>query len=217
VDVEQVEAGAARRAEMRGRFGWSDDHVVLVYAGKFSTWYMAAEMAQLFAALRALVPSARFLVLTQSPPELILDELDRVGVPRSAVVVTRVDPVEVGAHLSAADLAVSFIMPSPSKVASSPTKLGEYLAAGLPVIVGAGVGDTDAIVERERVGVVVHAHGFDDHEAALRAALALRAETGIADRCRSVARQELSLRDVGIPRYRALYERIAARRAQRGR
>ncbi len=60
----------------------------------------------------------------------------------------------------AAQLGLSFVRPCPSKVSSSPTKIGEYLAAGLPVISTAGIGDVDELldrVERRRAGPELHA------------------------------------------------------------
>ena len=41
---------------------------------------------------------------------------------------------------------MSFIKPCLSKLSSSPTKVGEYLAAGLPVISTAGIGDVDDLL-----------------------------------------------------------------------
>jgi hypothetical protein len=46
-------------------------------------------------------------------------------------------------------------------VSSSPTKVGEYLASGPPILANRGVGDVDAIVERHHVGVFME--DFSDH------------------------------------------------------
>ena len=59
-----------------------------------------------------------------------------------------------GCYLAAADFGISFIRPVPSKVSSSPTKIGEFLGAGLPVVCTSGVGDLDALVTRD-VGTLV--------------------------------------------------------------
>jgi glycosyltransferase involved in cell wall biosynthesis len=219
-DVEAIVAAADRRAELRERFGFGDAPV-LAYVGKFSTWYMAAEMASFAAALHRHDERWRLLVVTQSPHQLILDELAAVGMPSEAVTVTTCTPDEVGAHLHAADAAMSFILASPSKVASSPTKVGEYLAAGLPIVVSAGVGDVDDLVRRHGVGVVLDAHDPADHAAAVVAMKQLVGDPVVAARCVRAARQELSLAGVGLPRYLDLYhevgERLATRPATRSR
>lgn len=205
-DVESIVAAGPARDAVRRRLNL--DGFVLAYAGKFSTWYQAAEMAAFFARLLQRRPDARFLVLTQSPPELIERELRGAGVPASAYVTTRVAPGEVGAHLAAADAAISFIAPAPSKVASSPTKIAEYLAAGLPIVVGAGVGDTDDLVRRHRVGVIVERHDPAAHDAALDALDLSLDDPRLRERCVAAARDELSLDRVGIPRYVHLYARL---------
>ena len=92
----------------------------------------------------------------------------------------------------------------------SPTKVGESLAAGVPVVASAGIGDCDLLLRERRVGVVVE----DFSEAGLAKAVdelqALLHDPGLAARCQEVARQELSLSGVGAERYASLYGRLLA-------
>ena len=92
----------------------------------------------------------------------------------------------------------------------SPTKVGEYLAAGLPVIVTAGIGDLDEHVAGRRVGVLLRRLDEAGYRAALRALADLRADPTLATRCRDTARELYDLEAVGGPRYRALYEAVLA-------
>ena len=73
---------------------------------------------------------------------------------------------EVPHYVAAFDLSVFFIKASYSKKASSPTKQGEIMAMGTPLICNAGVGDTDAIVKKYHAGAVVEEF---THEAYLKA------------------------------------------------
>jgi glycosyltransferase involved in cell wall biosynthesis len=184
------------------------DRPVMVYVGKLTGVYMDREMAQFFVATRRLQPDLVFLVLTQSPPDSILDELQRAGVPQDAYRITSAAPEHVGDHLAVASRAICFCHPKPSLIASSPTKVGEYLAAGLPVVSGPGVGDTDAILRDERVGVIVEAFTDAAFERAARELLELASDPAARERCRQVAERRFSLTGVGIPRYDALYRRI---------
>jgi glycosyltransferase involved in cell wall biosynthesis len=107
--------------------------------------------------------------------------------------------------LALADFAVCSIKPCLSKIASSPTKIGEYLAAGLPIVYNTGIGDLDEL-EGEGVGVPVRAFRENDYDAATRQVMVLvedREKT--ADRCRASAVRHFSLATVGIPRYLRLY------------
>jgi len=114
----------------------------------------------------------------------------------------------VPGYLRAADVGISLIRQSPARCASSPTKFAEYLAAGLPVIHSAGVGDLDAQVEQHRVGVLVRSLDLASYADAIRRAAELRADPELAARCRSLARAEYDLHEVGGERYRRLYDAV---------
>jgi len=181
----------------------------MVYVGKFSGRYMEREVAQFFAAARALEPNLFFLVLTQSDRAAIERELAEAQVPQSAFEVTQSPPGEIGGYLERAGFGVSFYQPGLGGVACSPTKVGEYLGAGLPVIVSAGTGDLDELLDGEGVGVVVRDFSATGYQAAAREILALAADPNCAAHCRAVARERLSLERVGIPRYDRLYSELA--------
>jgi glycosyltransferase involved in cell wall biosynthesis len=182
---------------------------LLAYVGKLTEPYMDREMAGLFAAARAARPELAFLVLTQAPPETMAAELDRAGVAPEDYRITRAPAGDLGAYLGAAEQAISFCRPSFARIASSPTKIGEYLAAGLPVISTAGIGDIDATLAERRVGVLAErldADALAEHAEEIRE---LAAEPDCAERCRSAARELFSLEEVGIPRYDGLYRDVA--------
>jgi glycosyltransferase involved in cell wall biosynthesis len=199
---------APHARDVRAELGLGD-RPVMVYVGKLTGVYMDREMADFFAVARQHEPELVFLVLTQSPVDSIVDELRRSGVPEDAYRITQAPSSEVGTYLAASTFAICFCHPKPSLIASSPTKIGEYLAAGLPVVSGPDVGDTDTILREREAGIVVES--FDDatYERATQQMLALAGEPGIRERCRAVAQSVFSLDEVGIPRYDALYREIA--------
>ena len=57
--------------------------------------------------------------------------------------------------LSVSDISLFFIKTSYSKLACSPTKLGEILAMGIPVIANANVGDVAEILEQTKGGIAL--------------------------------------------------------------
>ena len=57
--------------------------------------------------------------------------------------------------LEAIDISVSFIEPSYARQASSPTKMAESFAMGIPVICNPGVGDIEAQVNNLNGGKVI--------------------------------------------------------------
>jgi glycosyltransferase involved in cell wall biosynthesis len=171
---------------------------------------MAEETARFMALAFKQDPHTFALVLTQTPPEQIETRLRELGVPEDSFRVGRAAPADVPKYLKASDVAVSFIRACYSKLSSSPTKIAEYLAAGLPVVCNAGIGDVDEVIEGDRVGVVVR--DFDDASLtrALEEVEALRAEGGLSQRARASAERRFDLERVGGARYRRIYARLGA-------
>ena len=208
-DLSQIEAQGNERDAMRRELKL-ENKTVMVYVGKFGGWYLQAEMVDFFAEAQHEIPNLHFLVLTQSEPEMIESEFARREVPTTDYTITRSAHDRVGAFLAASDFAISFIAAFPSKIASSPTKLGEYLAAGLPVVCNPGVGDVDLIVERYDVGVNVPTFAAADYRAAASKVLSLVGDDAAAQRCRHAAHATTSLQETGVPRYHQLYAAVAA-------
>jgi glycosyltransferase involved in cell wall biosynthesis len=166
-------------------------------------------MVEFFAVAHRRDPGLAFLVLTQAPAASIRSELVRARVSEADYRILRTEPAELGSYLSLADFAICFCRPSPARIASSPTKLGEYLAAGLPVASGPGIGDSERLLDGRAVGVVVDSFDERGYERAAERVRELASDPACRARCREVAQQELSLEEVGIPRYDSLYRRLA--------
>jgi glycosyltransferase involved in cell wall biosynthesis len=214
VDGERFRASAGvSRNALRNELKL-DGRRVVVYAGALGGWYLSDAMAEFLAIAREQDPATFAMIISQSPPERLLEPLRRFGVPDSAYMVRRVKPEEVPAYLRAADFAISFIKPCYSKLSSSPTKIAEYLAAGLPIVCTAGIGDTDAMIAGDRVGVLLHRFDRQAYREALESVEALRRDPGVADRCRASARSRFDLEEVGGARYLRLYRRLAEARQE---
>lgn len=208
-DLERIAKRSPERAAARAELEIGN-RPTMVYVGKFTGWYMEREMADFVAAARRSEPELLFLIVTQADPAPMLRELERCGIGPADYRVLRSEPEEIGRYLAAADIGLSFVKPCFSKISSSPTKVGEYLAAGLPVVSTAGIGDVDALLRDNAVGALVEDLSAPGYEAAVRTIASLRQDPALAQRCAAVARENLSLREVGIPRYDALYRHLAA-------
>lgn len=173
----------------------------LVYSGSLGTWYMAEEMVA-FARSVAGTMAGRTLFLTPQPEVL--------GGLKSApdwAELRSVAPGHVAGWLRRATALFFFIRPIPSKRASCPTKFGEALASGLPVICNRGIGDLDDIVEREGVGVLVDGFSQLDYASAAGRLRRLLQDPDLSARCRRLAESRYSV-DLGVSAYRKLYGEI---------
>jgi glycosyltransferase involved in cell wall biosynthesis len=128
----------------------------------------------------------------------------------ASTTVGRLAPEEVVSHLGrTCDAGLAFIRPSLSKWASSPTKVAEYLAAGLPVVTNTGIGDLDEIIRAERVGVAITEFSDDRYREAAKQLATLLADQTLRARCVAAARKYFDLEHIGWARYRAVYEQLA--------
>jgi glycosyltransferase involved in cell wall biosynthesis len=192
------------RDQMRADLGISE-RFVIVYVGSFGGWYMTDEMIELFVSARKLRPDAFAMILTQRDKETIKERLRSRSFGESDFLVRSVTPDDIPSYLGAADTAVSFIKACYSKQSSSPTKIAEYLAGGLPIIANRGVGDVDSLLESNNVGILLG----DFAPASINEALERVNNLGdIRDRCKEVAKTDFDLAEVAGTRYRRLYRSL---------
>jgi glycosyltransferase involved in cell wall biosynthesis len=194
------------RARERASRGW-DGRRVLTMVGKLGQWHLDAEVARVFAAARRRDPRAFLQVLTPGPADVLRRALAEEGVHPDAFDVRAVAPHEVPCWLAAADAGLSLVLPAPSKRSSSPTKVGEYLGSGLPVVSTSGIGDCDRLLAGGR-GVLLPALDAAAYAEGVAALSRLLDDPQTAARCRAFAEAELSLETVGHPRYASVYERM---------
>jgi glycosyltransferase involved in cell wall biosynthesis len=191
------------------RVGWRD-RLVVVYTGAAGYWQHPESLVEFFSAVRQERADAAFLCLLRTGGEKMHRALDAAGLGEVSRVEEAVPLREIPRWLSQAAVGLVWYRPTFSRIGNFPTKLGEYLASGLPVIVGGATADSVEIVTRERVGVVVREFTQEAYREALGQVLALLKDPDIVSRCRRVAEGELSLR-VGTERYRGIYRRLSER------
>ncbi|MDQ1558586.1 MAG: hypothetical protein QOD32_1646 [Pyrinomonadaceae bacterium] len=215
-DAAQLSAGELRSDDTARESDTSDTgagRFEVVTAGSVTGLYLLEEMGRFFLALKRQRPDALLRVLTTSSATDAAATLERVGLGRADFWIGAVKPGEVPAYLKRARLGLSFRKATFSQIAASPTKIPEYLAAGLPTVCNAGIGDTDDILTRERVGVIVQDFDAQTLDEAARAALALADEPEVRARAVETAHRYFDLARVGGVGYRNAYRRLAGERA----
>jgi glycosyltransferase involved in cell wall biosynthesis len=212
VDFDRFEHGLSVAAQTSGGEEnieqVSADRFEIVYAGSLTGLYLVEEMGRFFMAVKARKPDAFLRVLSVSSPEAGGAALKRAGLEAKDFSIGGARPAEVPAYLARARLGISFRKPTFAQIAASPTKIPEYLAAGLPVVCNSGIGDMDELVERERVGVVLHSFEEQSYEAAAERALALVEDKQVRARAMQVAHRYFDLNTVGGRGYVNVYRRL---------
>jgi len=184
------------------------DRFVIVYSGSIDGWYLTEQMADFFAFERKHRSDAHALWLTPTKHERIRSLMQQRGVPETDYTVLSVAPRDVSAYLSASDAGLAFIKPCFSKIASSPTKYAEYLACGLPLIINAGIGDSESLLE-DNVGTFVSDFSESQLEnAAVKIDHLVLDRDNTRQRTRQIAERKFDVSSVGVQRYLRLYERV---------
>ncbi|HEX8180969.1 MAG TPA: glycosyltransferase [Pyrinomonadaceae bacterium] len=185
----------------------------LIYVGAVTGLYLLEEIGRFYLAVRAARPDAYLRILTKGSVTEAAAVLERTGLSAADFWIGAAQPADVPQYLRRARLGLSFRKATFAQIAASPTKIPEYLAAGLPVVSNAGIGDTDELLTRERVGVVLKSFDAPALAEAATQALALASEPDVQARCVRVARAQFDLVQVGGSGYTAVYRRLQAHAA----
>ena len=94
----------------------------------------------------------------------------------------------------------------PSLTAAMPTKIGEFLACGRPIVVNKGLGDMDQFLEEFNAGVILDGTISNLVESASKLA-SLLSDSETPYRCRALAEKYFSM-DIGASKYLNLYSQI---------
>lgn len=144
-----------KREKSKLENGFKKDDFVLSYIGSIGTWYMLNEMALFFNLLKKKCKEAKFFILTPDNPADVEDVLVRYSINPADVKIQYAQRKELPGLAYASDYNIFFIKQAYSKTASSPTKLGEMLAMGIPIVCNSGVGDVKNIIEETGAGICI--------------------------------------------------------------
>ena len=190
--------------DYKRELGIKEETFVLSYLGSVGTWYMQDEMLAYFKVQLKSKPNSIFLWITKDDPSLILETAKRLGI-EDKIIIQPSERSNLPRLLSICDASIFFIKPLFSKKASSPTKQAELLGMGIPLICNANVGDTNEIIEKENVGLVIKEFSNLDYE---------RISSQIDEiqkidqsHLRAVAQKHFSL-DEGVKRYEGIYNKL---------
>jgi glycosyltransferase involved in cell wall biosynthesis len=153
-DPAKIDGG--RKAELKKKLGIAANDFVISYLGSIGGWYLTDEMMQFCRIVSDKIATAKFLFISHDSHAVILKTAHRYGIPPEKIVVTHAKRHEVPLLLSLSSYSLFFIKSCYSKKSSSPTKHGEIMAMGIPVVTNTGVGDVAQIVETYKSGIVLN-------------------------------------------------------------
>jgi len=193
-----------------------NNRFVVLYLGTLSVWQWPEAMFNMFSRLHKQMSDCLFyLLIPESDHEQAMEFIQQYQLPENSFILEEVPHSEVGKIIGIADAGVLLREDHPVNRVSSPTKFGEYLAAGLPVILTDGIGDYSDMVHEFKIGINLKIDGDsfmqDEQEKLLRFLKKVRQNRKEwADRCKQTALETLKWRTYGkklVSQYRKLLEK----------
>ncbi len=144
-----------QREALKKEHGIQPTDMVVTYLGSIGGWYLTAEMMQFCKQLLDHYSNAKFLFISPHLHQQIITTASQYGIPANKIIAVKGNRPQIPLLLSLSDYSIFFIKPCYSKLSSSPTKHGELMAMGIPVISNSGVGDVKEIITKYKSGFVI--------------------------------------------------------------
>lgn len=201
-------ASEERRAAARRSLGISLEEPALVYLGSLGTVYLLKDMLRFFSAFRSTNGPSKLLLLGPHSVDAIVEQASQAGLDLQPeeIRVIEADREMVSFYTGAADAGICFCVPTFSSLGVSPTKVGEYLACGVPLYTNRGIGDLEELVASLDAGHVLSDFSGDSLVAAARDFTRLKGMD--KQRLRANARTVLDL-DLANRAYNKIYADLA--------
>lgn len=198
----------AQQQQLRNQLNIQPQKNVVGYVGSIGTWYLLNEMLACFRIIRKQDAHAVMLFVTTEPASMVHAACDRLGIDKDTVIVHPAARQEVPLYISIMRYGLFFIKPCFSKKASSPTKQGEIMAMGIPVICNANVGDTAYVVSKYHSGIALEELNETTYQ---RAIYTINDTTYYAAEIRAGAIDFYGL-NKGIALYAGVYQQLTAKK-----
>lgn len=192
----------AKSLELRKSLGIHRSDKVLVYSGALGGNYDLGILLSVFKVFNSVFEHSFLLILSKDAlPQQFEAELKTAGIANYAL--RNVTYSEVSDYLCLADVGLIFYKSAFSNIGRSPTKLGEYWAAGIPVLATEGIGDLAMLEKKFPGGVVLFNKELSDIRQKLHSLI-----FGNHHLLREYAIDYCSL-DKGVLFYQAVYQQLS--------
>jgi len=177
--------------------------IILVYSGSYAIWQNSSELKKLFSQALNIFDEVTFKIISYEKDKfqsLFSQESELLH----KIEIVSVEPVKVKEELSKCNCGILLRENNLINNVSSPLKFAEYLAAGLPVLLSEGVGDTESIIQKYNVGVIIK---NSDYVTALKELRELLNDQNLYHRCLKIANEEFNLKN-SFKQYQEIYDKL---------
>jgi glycosyltransferase involved in cell wall biosynthesis len=163
VDTSKIYYDAIKGLDYRKKLGW-DNNLILVYSGSLGyNGLNKLALGKLLRRLTSLGDRFRFLFLSDENQNDLTDFLKQNSIAGDRLHITKSSFEELNGWLSCADIGLHALPQQLDSNTRLGTKVVEYWANGLPVILNENVGAAVKIVEDYSIGSVVTDNSSDEY------------------------------------------------------
>lgn len=206
VDTGNFRLNAAFREEFREKNKLTEKFI-FAHTGSLENWYMKSQMLDYFMVAKKISHNAHFLMLSHSPKGEVYRLISEKQLNICDFTIMSIDFSRMPDYLSVADAGIIFLSLGFSKIGCCPTKFSEFLSCGIPVISTAGIGDSEEVIVKHKVGVIVNRFIEGEYRQTFSELLKLKEDANLGSRCHRLSEELFSL-NVGTSRYQAVYSRL---------
>jgi len=181
--------------------------ITLGYIGTVRGWYLFDPVLKVFKYLKKKQPNSKLRILNINDHDYIKTMINKYNFNNEDIYIGESKFANIQKEMNKIDIGVFFIKPTFSKKASCATKLGEFLASGIPIITNDGVGDHSEILTNSKTGIIIK----DFHELNIKKSVDLIEnlinDPNLQNRCHNVSKNLFSL-EKGVLSYLKIYNAL---------
>ncbi len=208
VDMSHFRPYYKKAGELQESLGLKDKFIVLYTMGHYVPYQDFDSAINLFTEILLSIPNAHFLIL--SPDVIAIKIALKKHLEESQYTVMTVEYSQMPEYICMSHVGILVRVPSPITAVSSPVKLPEYLACGVPVIAQPGIGDTDLILSNHITGIILeNGHLSVEDILWLKQLSSTEFRLSVSKECILLAKSHFSW-DIYLNTYYQLYTRLAS-------
>ena len=178
--------------------------LTLGYIGTATGWYMFDEVLIFYKYLKQKNPESYLRIINMNEHVFIKNKLQEYNISLKDIYLGNSSFDNIPIEMKKIDLGIFFIKPSYAKKASCATKLGEFLASGIPCITNMGVGDHSEIIKKNNTGIILEKFDHSNYDKAIKSIEKFKSDTKLRNRCIKTAKEFFSLEE-GVSSYLKIY------------
>lgn len=176
----------------------------LGYVGNAGPGYKLDPVFEMYRAIQRIEPLAKLKIVNRNDHVLIKEKLNAYGIKNNEVELISCEYPEVPSEMWGIDLGIFFYEWRKTHVSSVPTRMGEFLACGVPCLSDENGAGFLNILENEGVGIVLRSMDLAQINLAAKQAVMIAKQEDIRSKCVDVAKRHFSL-EVGVKNYERVY------------